>query len=99
MLLCVGVWGPTIPVLKAGHPSVLFIMWVCFCIAGVVWLGLSFLPSSATPLALYMWCARYMYMYMYFHVYTCVVGMSSVYMCVGYEYRVHVHVHVHVRLV
>ena len=39
---------------RLGTRSVLFIMWVCLCIACVVWLGLSFLPSSATTLALYM---------------------------------------------
>ena len=55
---------PTVPVLKAGHSSVLFIMLiVCSCFAGVVPL----FSSSATTLA--MQCA----------IYTLVLSCSYVY--------------------
>ena len=58
---------PTVPVLKAGQPSILFILCliVCLCFSGVVcWVWIPFSSFSTTILA--MWCA----IHLYFHVHT-----------------------------
>ena len=89
MLLCVGVWGE----LVTHHPSSQ--VWAPECplhhVGVFLHCGCGLVGSEFPSFLCDYLSSVHVVCYIHVHVYTCVVGMSSVYMCIGYEYRVHVH--------